>query len=718
MKASLKVLCLFLAFAAGSVLISSFYTRERAVDSFTFPYKKAGLTKREAAAHLLNRFSYGATPGQIDQVVNMGLEKWFEEQLDGNLPDDSLNRRLGAYDALTLSNTDVLNIYPPGFVVVHMAIIDSAISKDSVDKAVDKKGYNDQIQGYMKKKGLKSDQELYKQFISQNILRAAYTNNQLHEVLTDFWFNHFNVSFTKGECAEFIPAYERDVIRPNVLGHFDQLLMASAKSPAMLYFLDNFTSQGAQAPPAPKNNGMMSDAAKTAVVKTPVQPVNTDMSMNSMMGDEAKKTAAKPVTATANADMGMSMTANNIPAKPAAMDMMMSATPVKNNAQTLTKTPPKNIAGLNENYAREVMELHTLGVDGGYTQSDVTQAARILTGWTIYPISAYGYGAAMKGLVDKIGPANLEQKGFVHEGDFLYTPSRHDKGEKTVLGVKFPAGGGYDEGVKLLEMLAHHPSTAKFICRKLAVRFVSDTPPQTLIDKMAKTFTDQDGDIRQVLITMVTSKEFWGAKSLRQKTKSPFELAISSVRSLNADITQPYQLFNWINRMGQKIYYYQAPTGFPDRGQYWINTGALLNRMNFGLALTSGRIPGVTVNLAALNDHHEPESPAAALVTYSKIVMPERNLDQTIKQLTPVLTQPDMAAKVNAAVTTPAPVQPPKPAPSTFSGMDATSGGEELVKKEAAAPPKVVAAVAKPNNNNMLQQVVGIIIGSPEFQRR
>ncbi len=693
-----KFIWIALAVSVSGMVLASFLAGTALpVKSYKFPYKHAGLTERQAAAQLLNRFTYGATPAQIDQVVNMGLEKWFDQQLNADQPDDSLNRRLSSYDAINLSNADVLKQFPPGFVVVHMAIVDSAISKDSVDKAVDKKAYNDKIQAYMKLKGLRSDQDLYKQFISQNILRAAYTNNQLQEVMSDFWFNHFNVSFTKGECAQFIPAYERDVIRPNALGDFDKLLLASAKSPAMLYFLDNIVSQGAQAPPANNNMMMSADAQKAKAAANAKPAASNDM----MMGDAS----AKPAAAAKPAD--------------ASMDMMMTAVPVPAKPKPNPNPQNKNVNGLNENYAREVMELHTLGVDGGYTQTDVTQAARVLTGWTMYPLSSYGYGSNMKGLVDKVGVNNLDAKGYVHDGDFLFTPNRHDKSEKVVLGHTFAANGGYQEGVDLLEMLAHHPSTAKFICRKLAVRFVSDNPPQSLIDKMAKTFTQQNGNIREVLITMASSPEFWSKNAVREKIKSPFELAISSVRALNADITQPYQLFNWVSRMGEKIYYYQAPTGFPDRGQYWINTGALLNRMNFGLALTSGRIPGVTVNLAALNDHHEPESPEAALITYSKLVMPERNLDKTLKQLEPLLTVPDVAVKVNDAVSKPQ-VATTTPQPTTFSGMDAVSGGEELAAKKKDNPPPKVTASAQDtkNNNNMLAQVVGIIIGSPEYQRR
>src|SRR5580704_15065836 len=218
--------------------------------------------------------------------------------------------------------------------------------------------------------------------------------------MTDFWFNHFNVSITKNDCAEFIPAYERDVIRPNALGRFSELLIKTAKSPAMLFYLDNFISSA---------------------------PVDS-----------------------------MTM-------------------------------PAQRARGLNENYAREVMELHTLGVDGGYTQADVTQAARVLTGWTVYPMREDA-----QRLITRFNPDQLARRGFVHDGDFLFNANRHDKGVKTVMGHVFPAGGGYEEGVELLDMLAHHPSTANFICRKIAIRFVCDDPPQSLIDKMVKTFLAAD----------------------------------------------------------------------------------------------------------------------------------------------------------------------------------------------------------------------------------
>lgn len=662
MKPKVRYLSIVLLITGFSLLFCSFLNEHQEfISSSNFPYKHAGLTQRQAAAHLLSRFTYGATPGEVDAVVKIGLEKWFNQQLDAGMPDDSLKQLLDKFDALKLSNEQIANVFPKGGQVLRMAVKDGLINKDSVNKA-DKKEYREQLAAYMQQKGLKPEQELFRQFINQKILRAAYSNNQLQEVLTDFWFNHFNVSITKNDCAEFIPDYERDVIRPNALGKFDALLLATAKSPAMLYFLDNFSSSGTN---TNVNN------ARPALANMRMRFANQQMSA---MGDSTSR-----------------------------------------QVQMLNKIKQaKNAQGLNENYAREVMELHTLGVDGGYTQQDVTQAAKVLTGWTVYPMGDNGYGAGIKKLMDKAGEDKLEQRGFVHEGDFLFVPNRHDNGEKTVLGKHFDANGGYEEGVQLLEMLAHNPSTAHFICQKIAVRFVSDNPSKSLVDKMVKTFLQKDGDIKQVLTTMVNAPEFWSPASLREKTKSPFELAISSVRSLDASISQPYQLYNWINKMGQKMYYYQAPTGFPDKGQYWINTGALLNRMNFGLALAANRIPGIKVDLSALNNHHEPESAQAALVTYSKLVMPERNLDETIKRLTPLLEDPNLTKKVEDASSKTAPIEPLNPASQKMVFKDdAKKTGDKNSMAES-----YMAMQSRPGNNSMLSQVVGVIIGSPEFQRR
>jgi uncharacterized protein (DUF1800 family) len=667
MKKSVPLLMRVLVLTIAGFTFSSFYNGNNLPKSFKFPYKQAGLTERQAAAHLLSRFTFGAKPGDIDAVVNEGLENWFSKQLKAGLADDSLNQLLSGYDALTMTNAQIMSTYPRPGQILKMAQAKGLISRDSL--AADKKEYKEQVAAYMQQNGMKPQRELFRQMINQKILRATVSNNQLQEVLTDFWFNHFNVSLTKNQCAEFIPSYERDAIRPNVFGKFEDLLLATAKSPAMLTYLDNFSSAGSNE--------------------------NLDMQLNPRVQKQLERMKS---------------------------GMDDSTKVVMNKLQQRKKEQ-----GLNENYAREVMELHTLGVDGGYTQQDVTQAARVLTGWTIYPMGENGYGNAIKKIIDRIGEDKLIERGFVHEGDFLFAANRHDSKEKVVLGRKFNDSKGYNEGLELMKMLSHHPSTAKFISKKLAVRFVSDQPSQALVDAMAKTFLERDGDIRQVLLTMVASPEFWSKNALREKTKSPFELAISAVRSLDAKVNQPFQLYNWINRMGQNIYAYQAPTGFPDRGQYWINTGSLLNRMNFGLALSSQRIPGIKVDLTALNDHHEPESSEAALKIYSKLVLPERDLQETVRRLTPLLNDPDLDKKIDLAAS--------KIGPTVDKNVSMNDGAQmdDAMMSDSRREPKPKERISKKNlgngaslaslqttagNNSMLSQVVGIIIGSPEFQRK
>ncbi|SEM19252.1 Uncharacterized conserved protein, DUF1800 family [bacterium A37T11] len=583
---------------------------------FKFPYQQQGLDEDQAASHLISRFTYGARPGDLAQIKHQGLENWFMDQLNASLPEDTLDNLLSAYDAIDLSNADVVRIFPRGGQAVRMAIKEGIISKDSVNSKMP--GYKKMLADYLNNKGLRDQKELFHQFVCQKILRAAYAQNQLQEVMTSFWLNHFNVSITKSDCARFIPAYERDVIRPLALGKFSDLLLATAKSPAMLYYLDNFSSTGSK----PIAKYTRKDGPKVARIKA------------------------------------------------------------SNNKKT---------GGLNENYAREVMELHTLGVDGGYNQQDVTEAARVLTGWSVYPMD---YNKNMAQKLGQASEAQLEKRGYKHDGDFLFTPNRHDPGQKTILGKTFGPDltkrDGYEEGVQLLNMLAHHRSTAAFIARKIAVRFVNDNPPQLLVDKMSDTFLEKNGDIRQVMITMVSAPEFWAKEAVREKTKSPFELAISAARNVDAQITEPYQLYNWINKMGERMYYYQAPTGFPDKGEYWINTGSLLSRMNFGLAFASGRIPGVKVDLAKLNNYHEPESSQAALTIYSKLILPDRDVNKTIGRLAPLLNDPALAEKVAKASNR----------RRLVTEMETTKGNVPM------------------KDSQMLAQVVGIIIGSPEFQRR
>lgn len=622
------------------------------------PFKKAGLTERQAAAHLLSRFSFGARPGEVDEVVQMGLENWLDQQFEASLPDSSVNRRLQGMEALTLNNETIANTYLTPGQLIKIGVQNKLISKDST-LTPDKKEFREQIKVIMDKEGLKPFMELQTQLINQKIIRAAYSNNQLQEVMTDFWFNHFNVSLTKPQCQQFILTFERDAIRPNVFGDFKNILLATAKHPAMLEYLDNASSVS--------NN-------------------------NNLSNRPGRIQAQKKIEAKIEARLAQNP--NSVAS--GFIQQAMSA---------------RKVQGLNENYAREVMELHTLGVDGGYTQKDVTEVARALTGWSVTPLLKDGVG---KNLMEKMGAQRMEKNGFIVEGDFLYRADKHDDSAKTILGRQFPANGGYEEGVKVLEMLSSLPNTAQFICKKIAVRFVSDQPSTELLNKMADTYLKHHGNIKEVLMTMVNSVEFWKEDALREKIKSPFELAISSIRATNAEVKMPMQIFNWCSKMGQRFYFYQAPTGFPDRAGYWINTGSLLNRMNFGLAFATGKIPGVTLDLLALNQHHEPESAEAALKTYSAILLPERNQDANIKRLTTLINDNKVGDKIVAAANN---LQPANP--ETEADMMLSEKAEQrqekamLNKKNKNFTPVVLAG-----NNSTVAQVTGVIIGSPEFQRK
>jgi uncharacterized protein (DUF1800 family) len=350
------------------------------------------------------------------------------------------------------------------------------------------------------------------------IFRAVYSNRQLQEVLVDFWINHFNVDIGKNVTQAvnmehvLIGSYERDAIRPHVLGHFKDLLLATARHPAMLYYLDNWQS-----------------VAPGGVEIGPFAPTRGFF--------------------------------NGVP-------------------NALIPGPFSRAAhGLNENYGREVMELHTLGVNGGYTQADVIAVARCFTGWTVR------------------SPENPE---------FVFAPFIHDFQEKTVLGRKIPAGRGEEDGVQVIDLLARHPATAKFVSRKLAQRFVADEPPAALVDRMAQTFTKSDGDLRAVMQTMFESPEFFSEGAWRSKIKSPLEVVVSTVRAANAAVTDTNALVQKISDMGQPLYGKIEPTGYPNTGDAWLSTAGLMGRMNFSTAIASGLVPGVRVETARWDGKDKP----------------------------------------------------------------------------------------------------------------
>jgi uncharacterized protein (DUF1800 family) len=630
---------------------TAFRLREPGPLPFQMPFRKAGLDERQAAALLLDKFTYGTRPGAIEEILQTGHEQWFLQQLQGQLNDTALNRRLSGFDALALSNAEVAKRFPRPATVLREMQQAGIIQMGDTGRA-DRASYRRKLREFMLQKGYRPRRELYNQHISRKILSATYSRNQLHQLLTDFWFNHFNVSITKNACAEYVPAYERDVIRPRVAGRFYDLLLATAQSPAMLLYLDNFNST-ASIDSTSKLGGRLLRRMEERIPDT----------------SDSKRTRA--------------------------------AEAIGNRIRN---------RGLNENYAREIMELHTLGVDGGYTQQDVTQAARILTGWTVYPFDENG---RIRKLIDRIGEDRLEARGFVRNGDFLFAATLHDQEEKKVLGTRFPAGGGYEEGVRLLQLLAGHPSTARFISRKLAVRFLSDEPPTALVDDMASAFSQSGGDMAVVLKTMVSSLAFWTEAAKNQKTKSPFELAISSVRALDADIRSANDLNRWIGKMGQPLYAYQAPTGYPDRGQFWINTGSIINRMNFGLSLCSGKIEEVKLDLPALNRHREPESAADALRVYCGLLLPGRNPEPTIGRLTPLLQEPGLEQKLAAAA-----LKAGKEKAVQQADMDAEEDAHDDLSGTQKADGSLKKEAMAYDGEATLAQVTGILIGSPEFQRR
>ena len=362
------------------------------------------------------------------------------------------------------------------------------------------------------------------ELIENKLYRAVYSNRQLEEILVDFWLNHFNVFNGKGQTRVLLTSYERDAIRPHVLGRFRDMLLATARHPAMLIYLDNAQSQ------VPRDD-----------VPLPVVGPN--------------------------------------------------------------QVPPRR-PGLNENYGRELMELHTLGVDGGYTQDDVIAVARAFSGWTVFD------------------PQRV--------GEFQFNPGGHDRKEKIILERKLPAGRGEQDGIEVIDMLSRHPSTAKFISKKLAQRFVSDDPPQALIDRMAATFTKTDGDLRAVLQTLFSSVEFSSEAAWQAKMKSPLEMVVGAVRVLNAETTDTFALAQRIAELGQPLYGKVEPTGYPNTGESWASTAGILGRINFATALTAGQVQGVKTELSRFN-FKAPSAVATELLGFSPSPLTIESIEKGIQ---------------------------------------------------------------------------------------
>ena len=645
--------------------------------------------------HALNRFTFGPRPGDVDAVRAMGLEKWFELQLHPEKIDDgAMEARLSPFLTLKMSTREMMENFPDAQMVRMIENGRGSLPSDPAKRAI----YQERIAEYERRQEKKQDatadskpaaplpnqnpnqdqsqnsnnnnnnddaqmmtpeqrqarsrerqtamnadgpdllalapdqryqtilkmspderQQTLRSYrgpramqltdgmtpqqretieaivapqtvvggeISQaKILRAVYSGRQLEEVMTDFWFNHFNVFIGKGQPERYmLTAYERDVIRPHVLGKFKDLLVATAKSPAMMFYLDNWESVG------PKS----------------------ELAVYGPQGRPRPRPGFRGPF--------------NIP---------------RPNQQQ-AKNRPK---GLNENYAREIMELHTLGVDGGYTQKDVTELAKVLTGWSI----------------------QQPQRG----GDFNFNERAHEPGTKVVLGHKIKEHGE-SEGMEMLDILAHHPSTARFISKKLAMRFVSDQPPQSLIDRMADTFLKKDGDIREVLRTMFRSPEFWAADAYRAKVKTPLEFVASAVRASAVQVTNAMPLVQTLNRMGMQLYGMQPPTGYSMKAEAWVNSSALLNRMNFALQLESGRMQGITLDQQAVLHGATPQNANAALSALENSIL----------------------------------------------AGDVSTQTHDVIQKQLDDPKITQRRLDDPEKTPNYGAIAGLIMGSPEFQRR
>jgi uncharacterized protein (DUF1800 family) len=567
--------------------------------------KPAGMDEQRRAIHALNRLTFGPRPGDAERVAQMGVDKWIDQQLHPEKIDDSaMEARLGSFRTLRMNTREIVENFPNNQIIKAVAEGKEPMPTDPARRAIyeaqvekfegklDRKAsvqnasvtaagqeggadsgsmqgdaeysrHREEVQAATIKlralldlppeeryreilamspeeqhvianraKGPRADQLMdgmngqqketvlalnnpeqvvVDELTQAKMLRAIYSDRQLEEVMTDFWFNHFNVFINKGADRFLVTSYERDAIRPHVMGKFEDLLVATAQSPAMLFYLDNWLSVGPH--------------AEVAMGVAPPEKVRRGRA---------------------------------IPRRPPA---------------ARAKRKPKQASGLNENYGRELMELHTLSVNGGYTQQDVTEVAKVFTGWTI----------------------EQPNKG----GGFKFEPRMHEPGDKMVLGHRIKQNGE-KEGLQVLHLLARSPQTAHFISLKLARRFVSDDPPPALVERMTKTYLKKNGEIGEVLKTMFDSPEFWAPETYRAKVKTPFEFVVSAVRASGAQVDDARQLVGTLNNMGMPLYGMMPPTGYSMKKETWVNSSALLARMNFALGLAGGRVRGVTISTEQL----------------------------------------------------------------------------------------------------------------------
>jgi uncharacterized protein (DUF1800 family) len=649
--------------------------------------KAKSLTEEQKILHVLNRLGFGARPGDVEKVKALGINKYIEQQLNpASINDSVADAKVKNLDVLKMSNEELFAKYPNPAAVLQVVAENNNLNRqdlqglrrnnqNNADEMKDEKNpnemteadrrkYQQQVTELYQKYKLGRPPQIMQQQNASRILRAVYSERQLNEVMVDFWTNHFNVYAQKAATRWFIPEYDRDVIRPNALGNFKDLLLATAKSPAMLFYLDNFQSVS---PNAQQNNNLAGNR-RAQRIQEALRSGKLTPQMRQQIKDRFNLTDEQ-------------------------LDRRIRQ---MNNQQNQRR-------GINENYAREIMELHTLGVEGGYTQKDIQEVARAFTGWTI--VDARGYRRAFTsmatGETNKRAERQMRQAGIPTDtpsGTFYFNENWHDGGEKTILGQKVKEGGIKD-GLKVIDILATHPSTAKFIARKLAVKFVSDNPSEALVKRVADAFLKSKGDIKTTLRALFTDEEFFSPSNYRAKIKTPFELTVSALRTLGAD-TNGGQIQAMLAKMGEQLYGYQAPTGYPDTAEDWVNTGALLERMNFAVALSANQIPGTRVDLKSFEAKDKKQILEHAI---ANILEGEIN-PETKTTLLKQIEQPLLETKLDADEDDEELTENPQM-------MNAQQGGgrNRMNRQNRLLPPSGNAEVFK---------VVGLILGSPDFQRQ
>ena len=485
------------------------------------------LTPRDSAFHALNRLAYGARPGEADSVARFGVIRWIERQLDpDHISDDHIAEREREFKILDYNRANLAGRYR-----------DATRERQRLQREAAASGDSTRMRNA---RPMQEFRELGGELQQLAIVRAAISERQLREVMVDFWTNHFNVFVGKGADRFLLPSYIEETIRPRALGRFEDLLVATAESPAMLFYLDNAQSVAPGSVPPQQ--------------RRPFFSLRRRFGMNEMPEDRRQRQQRRPT-------------------------------------------------GINENYARELLELHTLGVDGGYTQQDIIEVARIFTGWSIEP----------------------PERG----SGFVFRDWAHDRGEKRVFGLTFN-DDGKDEGIRLLKFLASQHATMHHVSAKLCARFVADDPPDGCIDAAVAAWQKSGGDIRAVLRAIFMSPDFWSAQAVRSKVKTPFEFVVSAVRATGVEPDDTPRLAQLVARLGEPLYQQPAPTGYAETEEHWVNSGALLARMNaaIGIAKDCSSVPA-NEDHARLIDMIDQQLLAGTMSAHAKSVILEQLTDVT-----------------------------------------------------------------------------------------